>query len=506
MRWIDAWLDRITMYRLLLYFLIVLVVAAAGLSALGVLFYKPLNLLLAAAYSVAVCWLANHLFGQIWRVPINRESSLITGLILALIITPPTTVGGVLFLTAAGVLAMASKYLLTIRHQNIFNPAAIAVVLTALAANQAASWWVGTKPLLPFVLIGGLLLMRKLRRGQMLTTFIVTTLLATAFYCALTNQSVATNLHYMVLNSALFFFAFVMLTEPQTSPNTLERERWYAVLAGLLFPPQAHLGSLYSTPELTLVISNIFAFIISPRPRLTPILKKRLSLTPYTFDFIFEPNRPLKYLPGQYMEWTLPHKQADSRGTRRYFTLASSPTESTLRLGVKFYENGSSYKHALLGMNARTRLAAAQLSGDFVLPKDKSQKLAFIAGGIGITPYRSMLKYLLDMQESRPIKVLYVASNSQDFVYRDVIEAARQQLNVATTYLVSDEGKPIAHNPHILQGRLDAALLQQEVPDFLERIFYISGPHGMVTATKDILTHLGVPGRQIKIDFFPGYA
>src|SRR5579884_4444100 len=100
-------------------------------------------------------------------------------------------------------------------------------------------------------------------------------------------------------------------------------------------------------------------------------------------DFIFQPSHRLAYEPGQYMEFTLAHRKPDSRGNRRYFTLASSPTEDNLRLGVRFYPEGSSFKRTLSRIDNRSKILAGQLAGDFTLPRDPGQKLVFIAGGIG---------------------------------------------------------------------------------------------------------------------------
>ena len=181
LRFIDKITDGITMYRLVLYYLIALIVAAICLSAFGDLHYKPLNIIISSAILVATCWIINKVFSYIFDAPINLESSIITALILALIITPDPTGYNILFLLAAGGLAMASKYLLTIRGKHIFNPAAIAVALTAFGPRQTASWWVGTAVMLPFVLIGGLLITRKIRRQRMVITFFIATTLSTTF-------------------------------------------------------------------------------------------------------------------------------------------------------------------------------------------------------------------------------------------------------------------------------------------------------------------------------------
>jgi ferredoxin-NADP reductase/Na+-transporting NADH:ubiquinone oxidoreductase subunit NqrB len=502
---LDPIIDRITMYRLVLYYLVALLVIAIGLSAFGGLHYKPLYIAISTLILLTACWVTNQVFSYIFDAPTNPESSIITALILALIITPNPTGFGFTFLLAVSGLAISSKYLLTIYKKHLFNPAALAVALIAFGPRQSASWWVGTAAMLPFVIVGGLLITRKIRRGRMVLSFFATTLATTILYSLLGKASVFTSLHNMIVSSPVFFLGFVMLTEPLTSPPTAKKQAWYGALVGALLPPQVHLFKFYSTPELALIAGNFLSYVTGPKTKLFPILKEKVKVATNTVDFVFIPDRDFSYEPGQYIEWTLPHNKTDSRGSRRYFTLASSPTEPTLRIGVKFYENGSSFKEALLDIDQRTPIVASQLAGDFVLPKDPSQKLVFIAGGIGITPFRSMAKYLLDKNQSRVITLLYSARTEADIAYKDLFEEARQAIGLDTIYTLSDN-KAIVARPHTAAGLITIGLIQQAVPDYLERVFYISGTHPMVVAMQDILAGLGVNRSNIKVDFFPGYA
>jgi ferredoxin-NADP reductase len=317
---------------------------------------------------------------------------------------------------------------------------------------------------------------------------------------------VLTALQETLTTSAMFFLGFVMLTEPLTTPPTTKKQTWYAVLTGILFPPQFHILSLYSTPELALIAGNIFSYIISPKAKLFPTLKQKLRITPDSADFVFNPNRKkFAYEPGQYMEWTLPHEATDSRGNRRYFTLASSPTEPDIRIGIKFYDRSSSYKEALIEIDRETPIVAAQIAGDFVMPKDPKQKLVFVAGGIGVTPYRSMVKYLLDTKEKRDITLLYSAKTTDDFAYKDVFEQASKELGLNVIYCITDKTRAIS-DERIRLGRINAEMVKEEVPDYQERVFYISGTQPMVKAMRGILANLGVPSHQIKVDYFSGYA
>lgn len=502
---VDSLIDGISMYRLLLYYLLGLLLAAMGLSFLGDMHYNPLYIAASASILVFTCWSINRVFAFIFDAPTNPESSILTGLILALIISPTFTNYGFLFMPAAAGLAIASKYLLTIGRKHIFNPAAIAVAFTAFGPRQAASWWVGTAVMLPFVLVGGILIMRKVRRERMVLAFLISTTVATVIYAILAGSNVWSNLHDMVLSSAVFFLSFVMLTEPYTSPPTLGKQVWYATIVGVLLPPQVHFFSTYSSPELALVVGNIFAYIVSPKKKLFPVLREKVKVAANTADFIFALDKKLSYKPGQYMEFTLPHEHADARGSRRYFTLASSPTEPNLRIGVKFYTQSSTYKEAMLDMEATTPIVAAQLAGDFVLPNNPKKKLVFIAGGIGITPFRSMVKYLMDTHDPRIVTLLYAARSQADVAYAPVFEEAEQAIGLKTVYVLS-KTDTATKLPNVQTGNITTAMIKKSVPDYSERVFYISGTHQMVVAMQKLLHELGVAEHNVKTDFFPGYA
>lgn len=505
LKYLDSLVDKITMYKLLMYYLIGLLLAATGLSIVGDMKFKPLYIVISAVVLVSASYVINKILANIFEAPTNSESAIITGLILALIISPTPTSYNLTFMLAAAGLAMASKYILAINKKHLFNPAAIAVVLTAWGPKQYASWWIGTAVMLPFVLVGGILITRKIRRSRMVLSFFASSAVATIVYSIMAKTSVMTGLHDLVFSSSVFFLGFVMLTEPLTSPPTANKQTWYAIIVGILLPPQAHFGSFYTSPEIALSIGNIFSYIVSPKTKLFPKLKSKVKIATNTADFIFTPVKKFAYQPGQYMEFTLPHSKPDIRGNRRYFTLASSPTEEDFRIGIKFYENGSSFKEALLDIHEDTPIVASQIAGDFIMPNDKTDKLAFIAGGIGITPFRSMVKYLTDTKDKRDVVLLYSSKTEKEVAYKKIFDEAKDAFGLKTIYTISDANK-VSGGADFRTGMISAQLIKKEIPDFMERTFYISGTHPMVEAMQSILRDLGVHHHKIKIDFFPGYA
>ena len=308
----------------------------------------------------------------------------------------------------------------------------------------------------------------------------------------------------LLLYSPLIFFASVILTEPLTTPPARGWRVAYGALVGFLFSPQVHLGPLFATPELAILAGNVLAYLVSPKTALGLRLKERIQLAPDVYDFVFALPRRLAFAPGQYMEWTLGHADPDSRGNRRYFTLASSPTEADLRLGVKFSAESSSFKQALLALDEGAEIAAGQLAGDFVLPSDPEQKCVFLAAGIGITPFRSMIQYLLDTGQRRPIVLFYANKTVDDIVYREVFDRAQRELGIEVIYTLTDESKLRASWKGRV-GRLSPKLIRAVVPDYQGCRFYLSGPNQMVDSFRAALRRMGIPGSRIKTDYFPGF-
>lgn len=496
------------MYRLVLYYLLVLWFTAIILGYFAILPYQPLSIIISGLLIFNVCLITNTIFRLVFKAQTNIESVYITVLILALIIGPirPTDGAGRLwFLVWASVWATAGKYIFAIGKKHIFNPAAFAVALTALTLSRSANWWIGTVSMLPLVLAGGILVVRKIMRPDLIISFLVTALAAIIGFSLLRGVNPMVTVQKTFFDSAILFFAFVMLTEPLTTPPTRILRIAYGAFVGFLFAPAVHVGSLYSTPELALLMGNIFSYIVSPKAKLLLTLKDKIPVAPDIYDFVFTPDKSLKFKPGQYLEWTLGHPRTDNRGNRRYFTIASSPTEVDIRLGVKLYPDASSFKRNLFSLGLGDTIIASQLAGDFTLPKDLGKKLIFIAGGIGITPFRSMIKYLIDQNEQRPITLFYSTKTPDEIVYKDIFDEAEQRLGIKTVYALTDLNS-ILDTWQGERGYISESMIIKYVPDYKECLFYISGPRAMVVTFEDLLKKINVKNSSIKKDFFPGFA
>lgn len=503
---IDALLDRFAMYQFVLYSLLILAAISILFGFLHIVAFSAPMMVLSLITIVGICYGTNYLFSSMLRIPANTESSLITGLILFFVLSPVTNVKGLPIFLLTGVIAMASKYLFAIHKRHLFNPAAIALVMIGIMGSGESIWWIGTPSLLPFVALLGFAVVWKIRRFPMVLTYILTAILTILASALVNNTAITLNSFAEILISwPIIFFATVMFTEPLTTPPTKKTQLIYAVITGILFGIQFQVGRIFSTPELALVLGNVYSYIVSPKQSLRLTLMAQNKLTPEIYEFVFEPGKHIPFRAGQYMEWTLPHANPDSRGIRRYFTIASSPTENEIRVCVRIDPaRSSSYKKALLAMKKGDDIGPSHIAGDFTLPDDVSKKCVWIAGGIGITPFRSMVRYMADKKEKRDIVLFYCASTSDGFAYKNILDEAALQVGLKNIYIVT-KADSVGPEWNGEKGHITSEMLAKYIPDISERIYYISGPGPMVNAYRDLLKNAGVPMSQIRADYFPGF-
>lgn len=492
------------MYKVVMYSLTALILQAFIMSALEVLPYS-LTALLLSLVTISLVGLGSHfLFQKIYKAPANIESTYISVFIAFLILAPASDLSRVLWSACAAFLIIASKYLIVHSHRHLFNPAALGLFIIGLMGSISVTWWVGSMYFLPTVIITALLVIHKLKRHTLFFSYIIASLVTVAGLSLFRGDNILEGLLQHVLSWPLLFLGVFMLTEPLTTPPTRKLQGVYGVIVGVLssfpyaFPP------VYGTPELALLIGNVFSFVVSTKSRVFLSLTEKKEIAKDTFELVFKPSEKVSYQPGQYMEWTLSSEKADIRGIRRYFTIASSPLEGVIRLGVKRAEKGSSFKNDLFALESGKGLLATSVMGDFLLPEDKDKTLVFIAGGIGITPFISMLRTLLIKKEKRDIVLLYANKQESEIAYKDVLEEAMRELGVRVVYVLSD----LATVPHDWTGErgfITQEIIETHVSAVISSSYYISGPPAMVSSYSSLLETMHVCKKDITTDFFPGF-
>lgn len=250
------------MYRLLIYVLMGMLTITVVLASVGLIHYSPLSLVLSTIYITFFCWITNVVFAKVFRAPINVESVYITALILVFLITPIQSFSDTNFYILgfwASIWAIASKFIFAIKKKHVFNPAAFGVAIPALFLGYSASWWIGTTYLIVPAIIGAFLITKKIRRFDLVGSFILTAcLLILIPHITGGASGILKVLQSLFLSAPILFFAGVMLTEPLTTPPTKSLQIFYGILVGVLFSPDIHIGSFYFTPEFALLTGNIF--------------------------------------------------------------------------------------------------------------------------------------------------------------------------------------------------------------------------------------------------------
>lgn len=223
--------------------------------------------------------------------------------------------------------------------------------------------------------------------------------------------------------------------------------------------------------------------------KLTLISKK--PETPGVISFVFEPEAGFAWQAGQFLHYKLPHEGQDERKDERYFTISAAPFEKNAMITTRISEKGSSFKNALVGLPIGGTVEAEGPMGEFTVD-DPSGEFIFIAGGIGITPYRAILLDLDKKGVEINGKLLY-ANRDSNFIFKEELEAlAAKHKNFTIRYFVDPE-------------RIDESTIKTEAPDLTRPVFYVSGPEPMVEAFEKMLLGMGVEDSRLKRDYFPGY-
>lgn len=213
--------------------------------------------------------------------------------------------------------------------------------------------------------------------------------------------------------------------------------------------------------------------------------------------FYFKPDKQVHYTAGQFAEWTVKHPNPDDRGIKHWFTISSAPTSEFVTITTKFADKPSSFKRALRDLQPGSEILMSDAMGDFVLPKLIQTPLVFVAGGIGITPFHSILSWLTDTKETRPIKLIYAVNSEDEIIFQETFDEA----GVQPTIVVSKPSAAWGGE----RGQLSAELIMSLGEVTKDTLVYVSGPEPMVEKLEKELLETGLGKNQFVGDFFPNY-
>ncbi len=207
------------------------------------------------------------------------------------------------------------------------------------------------------------------------------------------------------------------------------------------------------------------------------------------------------YRPGSYFWVELPDRgHDDEKGLRRHISLATSPTEQGV-VGLATRLRDTAFKRTLAELDVGDEVQVEEPKGSFLLPEDTAATYVFVAGGIGITVFRSMLRYIAD--ESLPYDVTLVYSNrdSESAAFLDELEGLERRIEGLRVILtMTDEAGWAGETRH-----LDANVLGELVDGLDDKVFLVAGPPEMAEAVAGSLTGAGLPEERVLADKFSGY-
>jgi ferredoxin-NADP reductase len=217
------------------------------------------------------------------------------------------------------------------------------------------------------------------------------------------------------------------------------------------------------------------------------------------FDLV---GRQVDFTPGQYFWVTLidpPYE--DERGPRRHFSVVSSPNEHGV-LGFCTRLRDSAFKRSLAELPIGAEAEVEEPKGSFLLPEDTVQRYVFIAGGIGITVFRCMLRYIAEEQLPHRVTLLYSNRDRDSAAFLDeLLELERDNANIELVLTMTEDPSWDGESRTI-----DAEFLRDHLGETLESSTYlIAGPPAMVDGVLATLQAVGIPERQLRPDRFSGY-
>jgi ferredoxin-NADP reductase len=228
-------------------------------------------------------------------------------------------------------------------------------------------------------------------------------------------------------------------------------------------------------------------------------IKEIIQRTYNVKSFRLEVGDNIDFIAGQFLHVTL--KIGESYMADRYLSISSSPTEKGY---IEFTKKitQSDFSRALDNLKSGDSVTVEYPFGNFTL-KDEHAKITFLSGGIGITPIRSMCKYVVDKKLDTDIILVYANRSIKDIVFKEDFDAMQKQHPKLKVAHVLCEPAP---GFKCVVGLINAQVIKNEVPDYPQRKFYICGPPAMVEAMKKILTdELSLPGENISTENFAGY-
>lgn len=233
-------------------------------------------------------------------------------------------------------------------------------------------------------------------------------------------------------------------------------------------------------------------------------LTKRYEVAERTMAFQFEKPEGFTFKAGQSVDMTLINpSETDGEGNGRAFSIASAPEEGMLLAATRMRD--TAFKRVLGALPIGSQVKVEGPFGNLVLHNNQSRAAVFLAGGIGITPFRSMLVHSTNEMLPHRIFLFYANRRPEDATFLDELQALKGK-NQNFTLIATMTEMEKSHRPwHGETGLISKGILSRHLKDAVSPIFYIAGPPRMVKGLHTMLTEIGIDDDDIRWEEFGGY-
>lgn len=219
------------------------------------------------------------------------------------------------------------------------------------------------------------------------------------------------------------------------------------------------------------------------------IKKEKLSSDVFSFYFNRR-NLNFNFLAGQYIHMYLPVINEKGRGNSRMFTISSSPLEKDY-LSITTKRGKSLFKKTLFNLKSNTSVKFYGPSGSLVIDEIKKPSYVFLAPGIGITPFRSIIKYVSQKNLKIPITLLTSFSKKEDFLFsQELLGISNFNSNIKVVYTLN---------------RISDSFIKKYIKNINVHSYYIVGSALSIADLEEMLSQMGIINERIFIEDFEGY-
>ncbi|MDF0643817.1 MAG: FAD-dependent oxidoreductase [Nitrospira sp.] len=230
----------------------------------------------------------------------------------------------------------------------------------------------------------------------------------------------------------------------------------------------------------------------------------RYEVAENTMAFRFEKPAHFTFTPGQFIDMTLVDSpETDAKGNKRTFSIASSPEDDILMVATRL--RNTAFKRVLRTMSLGTQVSIEGPFGDLILHTDATRPAVFLAGGIGITPFRSILLHAAKAELSHHLVLIYSNRRPEDAAFFDELEALQRDNPRYTFVGTMTQAEHSYRSWQGERGKVSRHMLDKLLKDLVGPIYYVAGPPRMVGSLQSMLTEAGVKNEDIRAEEFFGY-